>query len=509
MGVITVELLSVIRRWHLRDQMSIREIAKRTGLSRNTIKKYLRNEIVTPQYHGQARITKLSPYTDKLKQWLKTESNRGRKERRSVKSLYGDLVKLGYLGSYDRVVAYAKHWRLQQQQLAGTIGRGAFIPLTFAPGEAFQFDWSEDWAVIGNERTKLQVAHFKLAHSRAFYLRAYPLQTHEMLFDAHHHAFQCLGGVPKRGIYDNMRTAVDKVGRGKQRTVNARFKAMTSHYLFEAEFCNPASGWEKGQVEKNVQDARHRLWHQAPSFTSLEALNRWLSEQCIALWQQIIHPEYRQQTIADVWQLEQPTLMPTPQAFDGFVEYTKRVTPTCLVNFERNRYSVPSSFANRHVNLRVYADHLVMVAEGVVIAKHQRTINRHHRASVTCYEWQHYLSVLQRKPGALRNGAPFTVLPEAFKQLQTKLLARAGGDREMVEVLSLVLHYDETLVLAAIEASLVLGVASKPNILNILRRMISPELPPLADTPQSLSLNEEPSANVERYDGLRVVRHAA
>ena len=116
---------------------------------------------------------------------------------------------------------------------------------------------------------------------------------------------------------------------------------------------------------------------------------------------------------------------------------------------------------------------------------------------------------MQGKPGALRNGAPFTTLPEAFKQLQTKLLTRAGGDREMVEVLSLVLHYDETLVLAAIEESLSLGVASKPNILNILRRMISPALPPLADTPQRLSLNEEPIANVERYDGLREVRHAA
>ena len=507
--MITVELLSVIRRWHLRDQMSIREIAKRTGLSRNTIKKYLHNDIVTPRYMGQGRVSKLSPYLDKLQQWLKTESNRGRKERRSVKQLYHDLVKLGYIGSYDRVTAYAKKWRLQQQLLAGTIGRGAFIPLTFAPGEAFQFDWSEDWAVIANERVKLQIAHFKLAHSRAFYLRAYPLQTHEMLFDAHHHAFLCLGGVPKRGIYDNMRTAVDKVGRGKQRTINARFKAMTSHYLFEAEFCNPASGWEKGQVEKNVQDARHRLWHQAPPFASLEALNDWLTERCMALWQQITHPEDRLQTIATVWQLEQPTLMPVPQSFDGFVEYTKRVTPTCLVHFERNRYSVPASFANRHVSLRVYADHLVMVAEMAVIAEHKRIINRHHRSSVTCYEWQHYLSVLQRKPGALRNGAPFTALPEAFKQLQTKLLSRAGGDREMVEVLSLVLHYDEALVLAAIEESLALGVASKPNILNILRRMISPTPPPLADTPQRLSLNEEPIANVERYDGLREVRHAA
>src|SRR3546814_9511123 len=88
----------------------------------------------------------------------------------------------------------------------------------------------------------------------------YLLQTHEMLFDAHNHAFRVLGGVPRRGIYDNMRTAVDKVGRGKARTVNTRFLTMVSHYLFEAEFCNPAAGWEKGQVEKNVQDARHRLW---------------------------------------------------------------------------------------------------------------------------------------------------------------------------------------------------------------------------------------------------------
>ena len=136
-----------------------------------------------------------------------------------------------------------------------------FVPLAFMAGEAFQFDWSEDWAIISGERTKLQVAHFKLGYSRAFVLRAHPQQTHEMLFDAHNHAFRVLGGVPRRGIYDNMRTAVDRVGRGKEeRQVNARFSAMVSHFLFEAEFCNPASGWEKGQIEKNVQDARHRLW---------------------------------------------------------------------------------------------------------------------------------------------------------------------------------------------------------------------------------------------------------
>ena len=239
---------------------------------------------------------------------------------------------------------------LRDQQ---TTGRGTFVPLAFEAGEAFQFDWSEDWAVLGGERTKLQVAHFKLSHSRAFILRAYPLQTHEMLFDAHVEAFRVLGGVPRRGIYDNMRTAVDKIGVGKARQVNLRFQAMASHYLFDAEFCNPASGWEKGQVEKNVQDARHRLWIPIPSFPNLAALNVWLEERCIAYWREIPHGELPG-TIADVWAEEQDYLMAPTRPFDGFVEHTKRVTPTCLIHLERNRYSVPASFANRPVSVRVY-----------------------------------------------------------------------------------------------------------------------------------------------------------
>ena len=170
--------------------------------------------------------------------------------------MHGDLVALGYRGSYDRVAAFAREWRRQQREAARVAGGGTFVPLVFAPGEAFQFDWSEDWAVVGGERMKFKVAHFKLAHSRAFVLRAYRQETHEMLFDAHNHALRVLGGVPTRGLYDNMKTAVDRMGRGKARVVNARFAAMTSHDLFEATFCNPASGWEKGQVEKQVQDAR-------------------------------------------------------------------------------------------------------------------------------------------------------------------------------------------------------------------------------------------------------------
>lgn len=507
--MINVAILSSIRRWHLRDQMPIREITRRTGLSRNTIRKYLANKVVEPKYPHRRTPSKLDDYAAKLTAWLKTEAGKGRKQKRSIKQLHRDLVQLGFAGSYDRVAAFAKRWRQEQQELARAAGRGTFIPLTFAPGEAFQFDWSEDWAVIAGERTKLQIAHFKLSHSRAFFLRAYPLQTHEMLFDAHNHAFATFGGVPARGIYDNMKTAVDKVRRGKQRDVNIRFTAMVSHYLFDAEFCNPASGWEKGQVEKNVQDARHRIWNKLPVFGSLAELNDWLHQRCLSLWKEIAHPAQPGRSIADVYADEWACLMALSRPFDGFVEHTKRVSPTCLVMFERNRYSVPASYANRPISLRVYAGRLVFVAEAQIIAEHVRVISSKHGPGLTIYDWRHYLSVLQRKPGALRNGAPFTELPEGFKRLQTILLKRPGGDREMVEILALVMQHEESAVLTAVELALESGVPSKQHVLNLLKRLIEPAPPAPVDTPTPLMLVVEPQSNVSRYDQLREVRHAA
>jgi len=502
--VIDVDLLSVIRRWHGRDKLPIREITRRTGLSRNTIKKYLANGEVTPAYPARKSISKLDPFAETLLSWLKREAGRNRKRRRNLKQLHRDLVALGFSGSYDRVAAFAREWRQRERERENRASRGAFVPLVFAPGEAFQFDWSEDWIRIGGKKTKLQMAHFKLCHSRAFFLRAYLTQTHEMLFDAHNHAFRVLQGIPERGIYDNMKTAVDKVGRGKHRQVNARFRAMVSHFLFESEFCNPAAGWEKGQVEKNVRDARHRLLQDAPAFRDLATLNEWLEERCQALWHEVLHPEQRHRTVAEVFDDEQSALMAMPPAFDGFVELTKRVTPTCLINFERNRYSVPAAFANRVVSMRAYADRIVLVAEAEVIAEHVRVFNRDHNShGTTVYDWRHYLAVVQRKPGALRNGAPFAGLPTSFRRLRRVLRQRDGGDREMADILALVLHHDEKLVEQAVSEAIESDVISKTHILNRLSRLLDTPPPAALEPPPALSLSNEPIANTERYDDLR------
>ena len=498
-------LLNIIRRMHLRQKLSIREIARRTGLSRNTVTKHLAADTVEPKFATPERPSKLDPFAEKLAGWLKTNAGKPRKERQTLKKMHADLVTLGFTGSYNRVAAFARDWRADRQREQQTTGRGTFVPLTFRPGEAFQFDWSEDFAVVGGERTKLQVAHIKLSHSRAFLLRAYPLQTHEMLFDAHWHAFRVFGGVPERGIYDNMKTAVDRVGRGKARDVNIRFLAMANHYVFEPEFCNPAAGWEKGQVEKNVRDSRHQMLQGMPTFPDLAALNAWLEERCIALWHETAHGTLPG-TIADVWADEKAALMPLPVAFDGFIEISKRVSPTCLISFERNRYSVPASFANRPVSLRGYPDRLVVAAEGNILCQHARVIERSHKLPPkTIYDWRHYLAVVQRKPGALRNGAPFLELPPAFRQLQNQMLRKPGGDREMVDILALVVQHDEQAVLTAVELALAEGVPTKTHVLNLLHRLVDGKViggPPL-DTPQALILRREPKANVERYDALR------
>lgn len=158
--------------------MPIREIARRTGLSRNTIKRYLRAGIVEPQFQTPVRPSKLDPFAEKLSGWLAMEQRKSRKERRTAKQMHADLVQLGFDGSYERVAAFVRTWKGDRQRAQRTTDRGTSVPLVFQPGEAFQFDWSEDWANIGGERIKLQVAHIKLSHSRAFLVRAYLLQTH-------------------------------------------------------------------------------------------------------------------------------------------------------------------------------------------------------------------------------------------------------------------------------------------------------------------------------------------
>ncbi len=505
--MIKVGTLAKIRRLYFRDKLSIKEICRQTGLSRNTVRTWLReSEMVEPSYPVRRVITKLDDYADTLRTWLKADAGRNKRERRTKGQMWLELCALGYTGGYGRVCAFARAWKASMGLAAV---KGAFIPLKFQHGEAFQFDWSTEYTFIGGLRRRVELAHTKLCSSRAFWLVAYPGQGHEMLFDAHARAFEAFGGVPQRGIYDNMKTAVDQVLAGKKRKINSRFEAMSGHYLFEPEFCNVASGWEKGIVEKNVRDRRTSVWHHAKDrrWDSWEELNVWLGEQCRQAWSELNHPEFPTLKVADVLQDEQQRLMPMPRPFDGYVELLARVSSTALIHLERNRYSVPTEHANSAVSVRLYHDHIAVVADGIRVARHSRSFDR----SQTFYDWQHYISLIERKPGGLRNGAPFAGMPEPLRQLQAILLRRTGGDSIMAQVLAAVPIHGLEAVMVAVELALEAGKPSGEHVLNVLARLKGNAVPAnLGDTLARewapgwpLQLREEPLANVDRYDGLR------
>jgi hypothetical protein len=295
-----------------------------------------------------------------------------------------------------------------------------------------------------------------------------------------------------------MKTAVDKVLPGKKRVVNARFHAMTAHYLFDADFCNVASGWEKGVVEKNVQDRRRQLWQEAKrfQFASFDELNDWLEPRCRAVRQEMRHPDYPELTLAELLQDEQLQMMPFPGAFDGYIEVLARVSSTCLVTFQRNRYSVPCHLANQIVSIRLYPNRIVIYADQEEVARHVRCFDR----SRTFYDWQHYLPLLEKKPGALRNGAPFEAMPDTFRRLQQVLLRHAGGDRVMAKVLGYIPAHGLEAVRIAVELVLETGMANAEHVLNVLARLQAPPQPERLDT--ALQVNEPPLADSSRYDQL-------
>nr|QDL89316.1 Transposase [Sym plasmid] len=496
-----MDMIGRIRRLHLRDKLSEREIARLTGLSRNTVSKWLRAPVNdTPKYRRGPRPNKLSAFEAMLKQALTADARRAKHERRTARALLAEIKAAGYGGGYSAVTDFIRGWRQGAGQAATVT---AFVPLTFELGEAFQFDWSEEGLVVGGIYYRVQVSHLKLCASRAFWLVAYPSQGHEMLFDAHTRSFAALGGVARRGIYDNMRTAVDKVHKGKGRTVNARFAVMCAHYLYDPDFCNVASGWEKGRVEKNVQDSRRRIWIEAAGLRwgSFVELNAWLGERCRTLWNEIRHPEHSQFSVAEMLEHERPHLMPMPQPFDGYVEKPARVSSTCLVSVARNRYSVPCELAGQMVSTRLYPGSVVVVADDEIVARHERLSD----AGGTRYDWQHYIPLVQRKPGALRNGAPFADMPAVLQQLRRGLLRQEGGDRVMAQVLAIVptAGLDAVIVAAelAMESRPPSGRVSVEHVVNVLGRLKEPTLPLTAET--ALQVSTPPLANTARYDSLR------
>jgi transposase len=496
--MLVVETIGRIRREHLVKGKSIKEIARDLKISRNTVRKILRSGETSFSYEREVQPRpRLGRWKADLDRMLTANTETSARERLTLIRLFEELRTLGYEGGYDAVRRYARTW--SREHVSQTAA--AFVPLSFAPGEAYQFDWSHEIVVMSGVTVTVKVAHVRLCHSRMMFCRAYPRETQEMVFDAHERAFAFFRGACTRGIYDNMKTAVETIFIGKDRQYNRRFLQMCSHHLVDPVACTPASGWEKGQVENQVGLVRERFFTPRLRVKTYDELNAWLTDKCVAYAKVHPHPERPDQTVWDVFEEERPNLVPYRGRFDGFHALPASVSKTCLVRFDNNKYSVNASAVGRPVDIHAYADRIVVRQDGRVVAEHAR---RHGRGE-TIYDPWHYVPVLARKPGALRNGAPFKdwVLPAALERVRRKLAGSDDGDRQMVAILATVLTDGLPAVEAACAQAMSEGVHSSDVIINILTRQRDPGPAATILTPDGLRLRHAPVADCARYDQLR------
>ena len=243
--MLIVETIAKVRRAYFSDGKSIKAICRELRLSRKVVRKVIRSGETSFSYERAVQPRpKLGQWTTALDELLEANAAKPAREQLTLIRLFEDLRGRGYGGGYDAVRRYARRWAKER----GESTAAAYVPLFFAPGEAFQFDWSHEIVVLNGVTTIVKIAHVRLCHSRMPFVRAYPRETQEMVFDAHERAFAFFKGACARGIYDNMKTAVDTIFIGKNRQYNRRFLQMCSHHCPPSALMRQIGRVEEGRI---------------------------------------------------------------------------------------------------------------------------------------------------------------------------------------------------------------------------------------------------------------------
>jgi len=298
--------------------------------------------------------------------------------------------------------------------------------------------------------------------------------------------------VCQKGIYDNMKTAVKTVLQGKEREWNPRFKELCSHHLFEPIACTPASGWEKGQVENQVGTGRNNFFTPLIKVGSLDQLNNDLEALCIRWAKKTDHPEQKEKKVFDVYQEECTWLLPYRSPFDGYKVEHEVVSPYCFIRHATNCYSVECSYVGQPVEIRIYAHELLIMHRGTLIGRHHRSFLRYQRI----YDPWHYVPILERKPGALSNGAPFKqlALPESLTKIREHLVSYSDGEKRFVRILLKVISHGLPAVEEACALALTAGGANDTFVLHHLE-------PPVKEVTQDrLPLAYPPTDHCDHYN---------
>lgn len=440
--------------------MSVREIGRRTRLNRRTVAKMIVRGGPTRYERKVVHRPKLGPFVEVIDGILESDKGAPRKQQHTAQRILERLrEEHGYTGGYTQVRLHVK------QKLAKMKER--FVPLELGAGVA-EADWGEAWVEDGGERRKLQLFVMTLPWSNARWVGAYPRATQEFFFEAHQRAFAFFGGVPRRIIYDNLKSAVQKVFRGRRRDLNAAFENFSEHYLFEASFCNVARGNEKGHVEGGVKWAQRSLMTPVPAWTDWSRFNEGLEERCRKALER--PSDVEGWSIGRKLEEERGQLRPIPAAApQAGRPRPAQASSLSLVHFDCNAYSVPVGYAHHEVMIRADVARVEILHRTERIALHERC----HERGRTLYEPWHYLALVERKPRTLDDGAPMKrlELPECFGALRRRMEVgqeHSRGTRAYIRVLRLLERHSVEEVGRAVERALALGAPDEEAVKNLL-----------------------------------------
>jgi transposase len=498
-----VELFEEIRREYEFGLGTVAGVAKRLGVHRRMVREAIASAMPKPRKKPEERPGKLKPFYPVIDRMLEEDRTAPRKQRHTARRIWDRLRESnpGFAVGERSVRAYVS----RRKEELGLAKLEIFVPQLYAWGVEAQVDFYESWAELGGERVKLHVFTMRSMGSGGAFHRAYLRPTQQAFLEGHELAFRYFGGVFQRLRYDNLTAAVKKIVRGYRREETARFIAFRSHWRFASEFCTPAEAHEKGGVEGEAGYFRRNHWVPVPRCKDLDELNASLLADCIGDQQRQIAG--KELPVGSGMVVEKDHLLPLAE--EGF-DLAERSFPSVdgfgCVRVRTNRYSVPRKPGTR-VEARVHSNHVEIWHEGSCIAKHER----HYGHQQQVLDLEHYLDVLERKPGALAGSKPLAawrekgMWPACFDRLWAELNRRHGnqnGTRFMIGLLQLGRRHGNDRLRQAIESALAAGctdVSAIEYLLNSQFEAAAPE--PLADVGLLIQY-ERPLPTMAEYDRL-------
>ena len=472
--MITVDQYSYIRTANRVYGKKIREIARDTGHSKNTVKKALRGEYEGYSGRKVQPYPVLGPYLSIIDRWLEGDKDKPKKQRHTAKRVYDRLCHEHDFEGGDRTIR--RYVRDAKMRFGLTTGE-VFIPLDPELGLEAEVDWGTCHATLGSEYTKLKMFCIRSKGSGKPFVQCFPCERQQALFEGHIRAFDFFGGVFSTLIYDNLSTAVDKVLRGKSRKLNESFVKFQGYYNFTPRFCNPGQGHEKGGVEGLVGYARRNYMVPIPEAQSLEELNQSLLEQCLAYGDHRVAG--KENTVNELYEEEKQHLLLLPDVpFSNIEPYSGKVDKYSTVILDKNRYSVPTRYAGLRTRIVAYVDHVDIFYGSRKIASHRRIYGNN--------KWQlnpfHYLELISKRPQAFQSARTIRqwreVWPECLEKLLTHFCQKQGqtkGTKDFISVLMLFKDHDEKDVISAVEEAISARVSSSEAVEHILVNRIAPE----------------------------------